>query len=242
MTRHLLGLSAARFLSVIVAGAVLSMGPFALAQGPNSTPSSPANAPILSPNQLDNLVAPIALYPDPVLSQVLVASTYPLEVVEAEQWLQQNRTLTGAQLMDAARQQNWDPSVQALVALPDVLARLNQDVRWTNDLGNAFLAQQADVMSAVQRMRSRAQANGKLGSTSQETVSTVTQNGPSCSSAGYSLSEPSTSGAVPGSFGGIGEGKPAAISGTELAHEPDQSFMAAWFRKYQGTSFPGQSG
>jgi hypothetical protein len=133
----------------------------------------------LTPQQLDNLVAPLALYPDPVLSQVLVAATYPLEVVEANQWLQQNRALTGTALMDAARQQNWDPSVQALVAFPDVMARLNQDVRWTTDLGNAFLGQQADVMAAVQRLRARAQANGKLRTTPQEVVTTQVQDGQS---------------------------------------------------------------
>ncbi len=131
----------------------------------------------LTAQQLDNLVAPLALYPDPVLSQVLVAATYPLEVVQANQWLQQNRQLTGTALIDAAKQQNWDPSVQALVAFPDVLTRLNQDVRWTTDLGNAFLGQQADVMAAIQRLRARAQANGKLRTTPQETVTTETQNG-----------------------------------------------------------------
>jgi uncharacterized protein DUF3300 len=143
---------------------------------PPATPVRPA-APLLSADQLDDMVAPIALYPDPLLSQVLVASTYPLEVVEAQQWLQRNSSLSGAQLMDAARQQNWDPSVQALVALPDVLGRLNQDVRWTTDLGNAFLAQQSDVMSAVQRMRARAEANGRLYSTPQQTVTPQTQAG-----------------------------------------------------------------
>jgi hypothetical protein len=128
---------------------------------------------------LDDLVAPIALYPDTILSQILAASTYPIEVVEAQQWLQQNRGLKGQQLLDAAKQQNWDPSVQALVVFPDVLTRLNQDVRWTTDLGNAFLAQQADVMHAVQDMRAKAEANGKLKSTPQETVTTQTQNGQS---------------------------------------------------------------
>src|ERR1700746_138544 len=78
-------------------------------------------APLLGPNQLDNLVAPIALYPDPLLSQVLAASTYPLEIVEAQQWLQQNRNLQGRSLIEAAKQQNWDPSVQVLVAFPDVV-------------------------------------------------------------------------------------------------------------------------
>ena len=88
-------------------------------------------------------MAPVALYPDSLLSQVLVASTYPLELVEAAQWLQQNHSLRGKQLEDAARGQNWDPSIQMLVVFPDVVARLAQDVRWTTDLGNASLAQQA---------------------------------------------------------------------------------------------------
>src|SRR5450759_4940489 len=132
---------------------------------------------ILAPEQLADLVAPIALYPDPLLSQVLVASTYPLEVVEAQQWLRRNGRLRGQQLTDAARQQSWDASVQGLVAFPDVLATLNQDVRWTTALGDAFLAQQSDVMAAVQRMRARAHANGKLSSTPQQTVTTETQDG-----------------------------------------------------------------
>ena len=101
-----------------------------LAQQPAGPPPvSPATqqaAPLLSPDQLNNLVAPVALYPDPLLGQVLAASTYPLEIVEAQQWLQKNGNLTGAQLMDAARQQNWDPSVQALVAFPDALSAVKQ--------------------------------------------------------------------------------------------------------------------
>ena len=150
-----------------------------LAQAPPGPAPAPARAQALPPQQLDDLVAPIALYPDPLLGQVLVACTYPVELVEAQQWLQANGSLHGQQLTDAARQQNWDASVQALVALPDVLAKLTQDIRWTTDLGNAFLAQQADVMSAVQRMRARAQANGKLQSTPQETVTTENQGGQS---------------------------------------------------------------
>src|SRR5580693_6378556 len=125
---------------------------------------TPPPTQILTANQITDLVAPIALYPDPLLTQVLVASTYPLEVVEAQQWLQQNRSLSGTRLMDAARQQNWDPSVQALVAFPEVLSRLNSDIRWTMDLGNAFLAQQADVMNAIQRLRVSAKTNGHLAS------------------------------------------------------------------------------
>jgi hypothetical protein len=130
---------------------------------------------LLSPDQLDNLVAPIALYPDPLLGQVLAASTYPVEIVEAQQWLQKNGNLQGSRLVDAARQQNWDASVQALVVFPDALRLLSNDMRWTTDLGNAFLAQQTDVMSAVQRMRARASANGRLASNPQEVVTTDTQ-------------------------------------------------------------------
>ena len=149
-------------------------GQLAPADEANQPPPPP-----LSPDQLQNLVAPVALYPDNLLSEILAASTYPIEVVEAQQWLEQNHKLKGQQLLDAAKQQNWDPSVQALVVFPDVLKRLNQDVRWTTDLGNAFLAQQADVMAAVQQLRAKAEANGKLKSTPQETVTTQTQNGQS---------------------------------------------------------------
>lgn len=145
-------------------------------QGPPPGQAPPPEQP-LNPQQLQDLVAPIALYPDNLLSEILAASTYPIEVVEAQQWLQQHRKWKGQKLMDEAKNQNWDPSVQALVAFPEVLARLNQDIRWTTDLGNAFLAQQADVMNAVQQLRMKAQANGKLQSTPQENVTTETQGG-----------------------------------------------------------------
>jgi hypothetical protein len=128
-------------------------------------------------NQLEGLVAPIALYPDPLISQILVASTYPLEVVEAHQWLQQNPGLTGPALTQAAAAQNWDPSVQALVVFPDVLRRLNEDVNWTTNLGNAFLNQEADVMNAIQQMRLSAEQNGRLASTPQQQVITTVDNG-----------------------------------------------------------------
>src|SRR6516165_9120825 len=119
---------------------------------PLGSQAAPPETKTFTAEQLSDLVAPIALYPDPLLTQVLVASTYPLEVVEAQQWLQHNPGLQGTQLTDIAKQQPWDPSVQALVAFPDVLARLNQDIRWTRDLGNAFLAQETDVMAAIQRL------------------------------------------------------------------------------------------
>lgn len=132
---------------------------------------------LLSADQLDSLVAPLALYPDPVLSQVLVASTYPLEIVEADRWYKQNTGLKGQTLIDAAAKQPWDASIQALVALPDLLQQLDQNINWTTDVGNAFLAQESDVMAAVQRMRQKAQQNGKLQSTPQQTVSSVSEGG-----------------------------------------------------------------
>lgn len=159
----------------ILLGGFLLLGQQQPLPPPQDAPAPPAQA--LPPQQLEDLVAPIALYPDNLLSEILAASTYPLEVVEAQQWLQQNQHLKGQKLMEAAQRQNWDPSVQALVAFPDVLARLNQDIRWTTDLGNAFLAQQQDVMAAVQRLRARAEANGKLKSGPQQTVTTATENG-----------------------------------------------------------------
>jgi len=173
-------IAAKRLLGLVcVALLILPGGSLLLAQAP-SQPAPPApSAQVLSPAQLENLVAPIALYPDPLLGQVLAASTYPLEIVQAQQWLQQNSNLHGEQLVNAARQQNWDPSVQALVTFPDVLGTLTRDVQWTTDLGNAFLAQQTDVMSAVQRMRQRAQSNGKLRSTPQQKVTTQNQDGQS---------------------------------------------------------------
>lgn len=156
-------------LAAVVCSAVL------LAQDQPAQPAPAAQ--VFAPEQLDSMVAPIALYPDSLLSQVLVASTYPLELVEANQWLSQHTNLQGTDLVTAAQQQSWDPSVQALVPFGDVIKRLTSDIRWTTDLGNAFLAQQADVMSAVQRMRARAQSNGKLTDTPQERVVVENQGG-----------------------------------------------------------------
>jgi hypothetical protein len=124
------------------------------------------------PDQLDSLVAPIALYPDPLLAQALAASTYPLEIIQLQQWLEKNKNLNDKALADAVAKQSWDPSVQAMAALPDVVKRLADDIRWTTDLGNAFLAQQSDVMEAVQRMRKKAQDKGNLKSTEQQKVET----------------------------------------------------------------------
>ena len=117
-------------------------------------------------------MAPIALYPDPLLSQTLVASTYPLEVVQLKQWLDQHKDLKDKALVDAVEKQDWDPSIQAMAALPDVVKQLADNIKWTTDLGNAFLAQQNDVMDAVQRMRKKANDAGNLKSSEQQKVET----------------------------------------------------------------------
>jgi hypothetical protein len=123
---------------------------------------------------LDSLVAPIALYPDPLLAQVLAASTYPLEIIQLEQWLGKHKDLKDKALVDALKKEDWDPSVQAMAPLPDVVKQLAENVKWTTDLGNAFLAQQSDVMDAVQRMRTKAKNAGNLKSTEQQKVETKT--------------------------------------------------------------------
>src|SRR5262245_22691852 len=139
---------------------------------PSPSPQTNAQAAGTIPEQLDSLVAPIALYPDPLLAQVLAASTYPLEIVQLQQWLSQNSGLTGQALAQAAAQQPWDPSVQAMAAFPDVVKSMTQNIQWTTDLGNAFLAQESGVMDAVQRMRAKAQNSGNLQSTPQQVVET----------------------------------------------------------------------
>jgi hypothetical protein len=139
--------------------------------------AQPVQDPVKIPaDQLEALVAPIAIYPDNLLSQTLVASTYPLEIVQLQQWLERNRDLAKDQkkLAEAVKKQPWDPSIQAMAPLPDVVKRLADDIQWTTDLGNAFLAQQSDVMDAIQRMRNKAQATGALKSNQQQKVETQT--------------------------------------------------------------------
>ena len=123
---------------------------------------------------MDSLVAPIALYSDPLLAQTLAASTYPLEVIQLQQWMAKNPNLKDKALADAVAKQPWDPSVQGLVMYPDVVTRMADNIQWTSDLGNAFLAQQSDVMDAVQRMRAKAQGTGNLKTSAQQTVETQT--------------------------------------------------------------------
>jgi hypothetical protein len=120
--------------------------------------------------KLEALVAPIALYPDPLLAQTLAASTYPLEIVQLQQWLAKHPDLKDKALVDSVARQPWDSSVQSMAAVPEVVKRLADDVQWTTDLGNAFLAQPDDVMTAVQTMRKKAEGNGALESSEQMTV------------------------------------------------------------------------
>ncbi|HKT49741.1 MAG TPA: DUF3300 domain-containing protein [Candidatus Angelobacter sp.] len=126
----------------------------------------------LSNEQLDSLVAPIALYPDQLLTQTLVACTYPLEIVQLQQFLEQNKNLKDKALTDAVTKKGWDPSVQAMAVFPDIVKQLASNIAWTDDLGNAFLAQQNDVMDAVQRMRAKAVEKGALKTTEQQKVET----------------------------------------------------------------------
>src|SRR5881628_2870303 len=163
---------------IAIAGlAFVSSGSSAFAQQAESqvmttTTSDTEQAPKIPNNQLDSLVAPIALYPDPLLAQTLAASTYPLEIIQLQQWLLKNPGLKDKALADAVAKQSWDPSIQAMAGLPDVVKRLADDIQWTTDLGNAFLAQQNDVMDAVQRMRVKAKDKGNLKSTEQQKVET----------------------------------------------------------------------
>jgi hypothetical protein len=144
------------------------------------TPVAPAPqpgqaAPVSTAAELDQLLAPIALYPDQLLGQILMAATYPLEVVEAARWLAvpQNAALRGDALANALASMDWDPSVKSLVPFPQVLKMMSARLDWLQRLGDAFLGQQADVMDSVQRLRRAAQAAGTLQSTQQQTVTPV---------------------------------------------------------------------
>jgi hypothetical protein len=131
-------------------------------------------APKIPNEQLDSLVAPIALYPDAMLAQTLAASTYPLEVMQLDQWMDKNKNLKDKALVDAVAKQPWDPSVQSMAAFPEVVQRMAENIQWMTDVGNAFLEQQKDVMDAVQRMRAKAQGTGNLKTGSEQKVETKT--------------------------------------------------------------------
>src|SRR6516225_2407734 len=138
---------------------------------PPATPPS-AIAPSLRAEQLDQLLAPVALYPDALLAQMLMAATYPLDIVKARRWFQDPRhaTLSGEQLGAALEAETWDPSIKALVIFPQILMMMDANLDWTEALGDAFMAQQADVMDAIQRLRQQAAAAGTLWSNAQQRV------------------------------------------------------------------------
>ena len=162
-------------LALLCAGLLVPGDNLAFVSSPSFEQEAPPpkqQAQKIPPDQLDALVAPIALYPDPMLAQTLAASTYPLEIIQLQQWLSKNPGLKDKALADAVAKQPWDPSVQALAGLPEVVKRLADDIQWTTDLGNAFLAQQSDVMDAVQSMRKKAQDKGNLKTTEQQKVET----------------------------------------------------------------------
>jgi Protein of unknown function (DUF3300) len=152
----------------MVAALSLAVPPPSFAQTPPVTGAEAAAA--YNNEQLDALLAPIALYPDALLAQVMMASTYPLEVVAAARWQKANASVTGDALTQALAPQTWDPSVKSLVPFPQVLAMLNSKLDWTQQLGYAFSTQQADVMNSVQRLRLQAQQAGYLKTTEQQTV------------------------------------------------------------------------
>jgi Protein of unknown function (DUF3300) len=154
-------------LSMIVCSTLMLSGtPVEFLQAQTSSSTPPAVAP-LSSSQLDSLVAPIALYPDALVAQVLAAASYPEEVAFADDWMAQNQNLQGSALTDAVNNQPWDPSVKALTQFPSVLHDLAKNLSWASSLGQAFENQQSDVMAAVQFMRAKAEAAGTLQSSSQ---------------------------------------------------------------------------
>ncbi len=168
-SRSLLRLSAGLLAVALLAAAV---PPELHAQTPPAEPQAPATPTYApqSPEQLEQLVAPIALYPDSLVAAILPAATYPEQIVEADRWLKANQDLTGDALAQAVNQQPWDASVKALTAFPAVLGNMDDNLSWTSSLGDAYYNQPQDVMAAVQTMRQRAQAAGNLQSTPQQDV------------------------------------------------------------------------
>ena len=154
--RHLLGFSAL----------ALTLGPTVLWAQDSKKP--------FTPEQLDQILAPIALYPDALLSQTLMAATYPLEVVEAARWTQANPNLKGDAAVQAVKTKDWDVSVKSLVAFPQTLSMMNNNLDWTQKLGDAMIGQQKDVADSIQRLRAKAAAAGNLKTTPQQKVTTQT--------------------------------------------------------------------
>src|SRR5499433_4362744 len=162
LTMHPLG----RFLGTFLVALLLTP---AAAAAQTDQGAAPAPAPFNN-EQLEQLVAPIALYPDPLIAQILMASTYPLEVVQAARLVSANANLKGAQLDEELKKYTWDDSVKSLVTFPQVLTMMNEKLDWTQNLGDAFLASEKGVLDAVQRLRAKAHDAGNLKSTSEQIV------------------------------------------------------------------------
>lgn len=169
MTHPVLEPAGQAFLQAGGDGAATSGDQAASADQPAASGDASANG-AFSTEQLEQLVAPIALYPDALLSQILMAATYPLEVVEADRFVRENPDLTDDALDEALKEQDWDPSVKSLCTLPDVLKQMSENLDWTQDLGDAVLGQQSELMDTVQKMRGLAHEAGNLETTEQQTV------------------------------------------------------------------------
>src|SRR5581483_2651447 len=166
-------------LSGLAALSLIAAPGIAITQEPLASPGGGAPAGAGEPGpapgqatqqQLQQLVSPIALYPDMLVAQILAGSTYPTQIVEADRWMHENQNLKGKQLTDALSQQPWDPSIKSLVQYPPVLDNMNQNLSWTSALGQAYYNQPTDVMNAIQTLRRMAQKAGNLKSTPQQKV------------------------------------------------------------------------
>jgi hypothetical protein len=173
-TEHLAGTVPAVFINWFLAWLFVASSAFAqIPPPPSGLPPGPppsVNLAAFSQQELDQMLAPIALYPDPLLSQIMMAATYPLEIVEAARWIAAHPGLLGDEAVRAVAVQQWDPSVKSLVAFPQIIKLMDQRLDWTQRLGNAFLAQQAEVMDTVQELRRRASAAGNLNSSAEMQV------------------------------------------------------------------------
>lgn len=170
--RRLLSITWAFLIGPGAAAAVAQAKAPAPTPAPATTAAAAADTAKMPMAQIEALVAPIALYSDPLLAQVLVASTYPLEIIQLQQWMEKHSGLKDKALADSVAKQPWDPSIQSMAAIPEVVKRLADDIQWTTQLGNAFLAQQNDVMDAVQVLRKKAVEKGALTSNEQQKVDT----------------------------------------------------------------------
>src|SRR3979490_2568504 len=171
-----------RLLLALAIMAATSFGAAAQPPPPTAPPAAPPAATatqpdqdLLKPEQLEALVAPIALYPDALLANMLAAATYPLEVVEADRWIKEKKSLKGDALKVEVDKKSWDDSIKALTATPSVLDMMSDKLDWTKSLGDAMLAQQAELMDAIQRLREKARANNKLSSNKQQKVTVKQQ-------------------------------------------------------------------